>query len=50
MSTPPTGRRPRRDENPLRGGLTGIALVALATLFVSAVAAVLTAVVLLVLG
>ena len=53
MSTPGPGKRELHDvvdEHPFRGGLTGIALVALATLGLAAAAAVLVALALLVAG
>jgi hypothetical protein len=53
MSTPGPGRREVRDvvdESPLVGGLTGIALIALATLGLSAVAGLLVLLALLLVG
>jgi hypothetical protein len=53
VSTPGEGRRPTRDvidDHTIRGGLTGIALVALATLGLTVVAAVVVALALLIAG
>ncbi|WP_341252930.1 hypothetical protein [Euzebya pacifica] len=53
MSTPPPGKRRLRDvvdEHPFQGGLTGILLVALATLAMAVVAAGLVGLMLLIAG
>lgn len=53
MSSSPPGRRELHDvveDEPFRGGVTGIALVALATLGLAAMAAVLVALAILVAG